>query len=206
MEPPQLPKGPTGSNARGDPLRKSETRTNDGNCQQRHGATWATMRRDRPTRPTQRNGRGHAQDIPREHKQSPPQKRTRPPPRRSEGWNERLRQGLQLRNKREKGDRPLKGKDQAESEELSLTLCLREGKSKRTDSPRAPREPSGRGRSSTRRRSPPSLKDNPLTGGRAGQVDLEVDRRSREHNGENQEPPKTRSLREDHTERGNQRL
>ena len=31
--------------------------------------------------------------------------------------SERLRQGLQLRNKREKGDRPLKGKDQAEREE-----------------------------------------------------------------------------------------
>ena len=63
------------------------------------------MRRDRP----QRNSGGHAQDIAKERKQSPPQKQTRPPPRRSEGWNERLRQGLQLRNKREKGDRPLKG-------------------------------------------------------------------------------------------------
>ena len=39
--------------------------------------------------------------------------------------SERLRQGLQLRNKREKGDRPLKRKDQAEREELSLTRCLR---------------------------------------------------------------------------------
>ena len=67
--------------------------------------------------------------------------------------SERLRQGLQQRNKREKGDRPLKGKDQAEREELSLTRCLREGNGKRTGSPRAPREPSGRGRSLTRRRS-----------------------------------------------------
>ena len=33
-----------------------------------------------------------------------------------------------------------------------------------------------------------------------------MDQRSREHNGENQEPPKTRSLREDHPERGHQRL
>ena len=32
----------------------------------------------------------------------------------SDGMSERLRQGLQMRNKREKGDRPLKGKDQAE--------------------------------------------------------------------------------------------
>ena len=51
-----------------------------------------------------------------------------------------------------------------------------------------------------------NLKDNPLTGGRAGQVDLEADLRSGEHNGENKEPPKTRSLREDHPERGHQRL
>ena len=70
-----------------------------------------------------------------------------------DGMSERLRQGLQLRNKREKGDRPLKGKDQAEREELSLTRCHREGNSKRTSSPRAPREPSGSGRSLTRRRS-----------------------------------------------------
>ena len=47
------------------------------------------MRRDLTTRPTQRNGGGHAQDIARERQQSPPQKRTRPPPRRSEGRNER---------------------------------------------------------------------------------------------------------------------
>ena len=117
------------------------------NRQQRHGARGATMQRDRSMRPTQRNGGGHAPDIARERQQSPP-------PRRSEGWNdERLRQGLQLRNKREKGDRPLKGKDQAEREELSLTRCLREGNNKRTGSTRAPREPSERGRSLTRRRS-----------------------------------------------------
>ena len=64
--------------------------------------------------------------------------------------SERLRQGLQQRNKREKkGDRPRKGKDQAEREELSLTRCLREGNSKRTVSPRAPGEPTGRGLSLT---------------------------------------------------------
>ena len=90
----------------------------------------------------------------RERQQSPPQKRTRPPLRRSEGWNEGATPtGHQQRNKREKGDRPRKGKDQAEREELPLIRCLREGYSKRTGSPRAPREPSGRGRSLTRRRS-----------------------------------------------------
>ena len=134
------PRAPRDQTQGETPLHKSETRTNDGNRQQRHGARGATMRRDRP----QRNGRGHTQDIARERQQSPPQKRTRPPPRRSEGWNERLRQGLQLRNKCEKGDRPRKGKDQAEREELSLTRCLREGNSKCTGSPRAPRELPGR--------------------------------------------------------------
>ena len=74
------------------------------------------------------------------------------------------------------------------------------------------RQPQGAKRTTKKKPKPhpkeksPSLKDNPLTGGRAGQVDLEVDQRSREHNGENQEPPKTRSLREDHPERGHQWL
>ena len=66
--------------------------------------------------------------------------------------SERLRQGLQLRNKREIGVGPLKGKDQAERPELSQTRCRSEGHSKRAGSPRAPRESSGRGRSLTRRR------------------------------------------------------
>ena len=66
--------------------------------------------------------------------------------------SERPRQGLQLRNKCEKGDRPLKGKDQAEREELSPTRSLREDHSKCTGSHRSPRESSGRGRSLTRRR------------------------------------------------------
>ena len=54
-----------------------------------------------------------------------------------------------------KRDRPRKGKDQAEREELSLTRSLREGNSKRTGSPRVPGEPTGRGGSLTRRRSLP---------------------------------------------------
>ena len=41
---------------------------------------------------------------------------------------------------------------------------------------------------------------------RAEQVDLEADLRPGEHNGENQEPPKTRSSSEDHLARGRQRL
>ena len=40
-----------------------------------------------------------------------------------------------------KSDRPRKGKDQAEREELSLTRSLRKGNSKRTGSPRVPGEP-----------------------------------------------------------------
>ena len=44
--------------------------------------------RDRQTRPMQRKGGGHSQDIARERQQGPPHKRTRTPPRRSEGWNE----------------------------------------------------------------------------------------------------------------------
>ena len=37
-------------------------------------------------------------------------------------------------------------------------------------------------------------------------MDLEADLRPGEHNGENQEPPKTRSFSEDHPEKGRQRL
>ena len=72
--------------------------------------------------------------------------------------SKRLRQGLQLRNKREIGVGPLKGKDQAERPELSQTRGHSEGHSKRAGSPRAPRELSGRGRSLTRRRILPAQK------------------------------------------------
>ena len=112
-----------------------------------------------------------------------------------------------LRNKREKGDRPLKGKDQAEKEEPPPTRSRREDHSKCTGSHRMPRESSGRGRSLTRRRRlQAQKKNNPLTGGRAEQVGLEADRRPGEHNGENPEPPKTRSHSEDHPVRERQRL
>ena len=80
-----------------------------------------------------------------------------------------------------------------------------EDHSKRTCSHRAPRESSGRGRSLTRRRRL-QAQNNLLTGGRAEKVDLEADLRPGEHNGENQEPPTTRSFSEDHPVRGRQRL
>ena len=66
--------------------------------------------------------------------------------------SERLRRGLKLRNKREIGGGPLKGKNQLERLELSQTRGRSEGHSKRAGSHRAPRESSGRGRSPTRRR------------------------------------------------------
>ena len=118
--------------------------------------------------------------------------------------SERLREGLQLRNKREKGDRPLKGKDQAEREEPSPTRSRREDDSKRTSSHRVPRESSGRGRSLTRRRRRQAQKTTCRQ--EAEQVDLEADPRPGEHNGENQEPPTTLSYSEDHPARGRQRL
>ena len=64
----------------------------------------------------------------------------------------RLRHGLKLRNKRETGGGPLKGKNQRERPELSQTCSSSEGHSKRVGSHRAQREISGSGRSRTRRR------------------------------------------------------
>ena len=81
-------RAPTEPKSRGDAPLQELALTNDGNRQQTHRARGATMRRDRPTRPTQRKGGGHAQDKARECQQGPPQKQTRTPPRRSEGWNE----------------------------------------------------------------------------------------------------------------------
>ena len=69
------------------------------------------MQRDRPTRPTQRKGGRHAQpeSVSKAHRisgQGHHQEGAR------DGMSERLRQGPQLRNKREIGDGPLMGKDQ----------------------------------------------------------------------------------------------
>ena len=110
-----------------------------------------------------------------------------------------------MRNKREKGDRPRKGKDQGEREEPSQTSSLMEDHSKRTGSHMALRQSAGRGRSLTRRRRV-QAQNNLLTGGRAEKVDLEEDQWPGEHKGENQEPPMTRSSSEDHPVRGRQRL
>ena len=155
MEPPQIPKGPHGTKRKGRrpsakakcaPMMETvskdtvqEGRQCDGIEQRyrRKEMAKGTLRTqpESVSKAHRRRGQGHHQEGARD------------------GMSERLRQGLQQRNKREKGDRPLKEKDQAEREELSLTRCLREGNSKPTGSPRAPREPSGRGRSLTRRRS-----------------------------------------------------
>ena len=158
MEPPQLPKGPYGTKRMGRrpsakakraPMTETvskdtvqEGRQCDGIDRDRRRETAEGMLRtylDSVSKAHRRSGQGHHQGA-------------------RDGMSERLRQGLQLRNKREKGDRPLKGKDQAEREELSPTRCLREGHSKRSGSPRAPRESSGRGLSLTRRRSPQAQK------------------------------------------------
>ena len=82
------PRAPTEPNPRGDAPLQELTLTKNGNRQQRHCARGATMRLERPTRPTQRKSGGQAQDKARERQQGPPHKRTRTPPRRSEGWNE----------------------------------------------------------------------------------------------------------------------
>ena len=65
---------------------------------------------------------------------------------------ERLLQVLKLRNKREIGVGPLKGKNQLERLELSQTRGCIEGHSKRASSHRPQRESSGRCRSPSRRR------------------------------------------------------
>ena len=120
--------------------------------------------------------------------------------------SERLRQGLQLRNKLEKGDRPLKGKGPS-----------REGRTLADSQPQGGSQQAHRQPQVTKRivrqRPKPHLKEkasspknNLLTGGRAEQVDLEADLRPGEHNGENKEPPKTCSFSEDHPVRGHQRL
>ena len=150
--PPRAPAGPTQGET---PLRKSETRTNDGNRQERQGARGATMRRDLTTRATQRNGRGQAQDKARERQQSPPQKRTRPPPRRSEGWNEwATPTGPPTEEQtREEVIDPGRGRTKQRGKNFRWLAASWRVNSKRTVSPRAPGEPIGRGGSRTRRRS-----------------------------------------------------
>ena len=119
---------------------------------------------------------------------------------------ERLRQGLKLKNKREIGVGPLKGKNQLERLELSQTRGRSEGHSKRAGSHRAQRESSGRGRSSPQKEILPSTKDNLRTGGSAVQVAVEAYLWSGKNKGEIQELPKTRNLSEDYQERMRRRL
>ena len=133
------------------------------------------MRRDRATRPTQRNGWRHAQDIARECQQSPPQKRTRPPPRRSEGWNEwatptgpPTEEQTRERWQTPKGEGPSR-------EGRTLADSQPQGGSKQ-----AHRQPQVAKRIVRQRPKPhrkekaPSPKNNLLTGGRAEQVDPEA--------------------------------
>ena len=104
-----------------------------------------------------------------------------------------------------KRDRPRKGKDQAEREELSLTRSLREGNSKRTGSPRAPGEPTGRGVASPEGEvSKPKGQPADRGQSRVG----EPGSRPTVRGAQCREPRilKTRSLREVHPERGHQRL
>ena len=134
------------------------------------------MRQDRSTRLTQRKRlrarSGHSQRATAKPTAGVDKATTKKGAR--DGKRKRLRQGLQVRNKREKGDRHLKGKDQAEREGPSQTRSRMEDHSQRTGSHRALRELSGRGRSLTQRRRV-QAQNNLLTGGRAKKVDLEAD-------------------------------
>ena len=126
-------------------MRKSETRTKDGNRPERHSARGATMRRELTMRPTQINGGGHAQDIARSV-QGYHQEGAR------EGMSERLRQGLQQRNKREKKLQTPEGEGPSREGRTLADSQPQGGNSKRTGSPRVPGEPTSRGGSYTRRR------------------------------------------------------
>ena len=69
----------------------------------------------------QRRGGRHAQDIAIERQLGPPHRLSVQGPHQEgarDGMGERLRQGLKLRNKREIGVGPLKGKNQLERQEL----------------------------------------------------------------------------------------
>ena len=201
------PRVPTEPNAWGDAPPHKRNVHQWRNRQQRHGARGATMRRDWSTRPTQRNGWGHAQDIARERQQSPPQKWTRAPPRRSEGWNEWVTPIGPPTQEQTRERWPTPEGEGPSREGRTLANSQPQGGSQQ-----AHRQPQVAKRIVRQRPKPhpkekaQSPKNNLLTGGRAEQVDLEADLRPGEHNGENQEPPKARSFIEDHLVRGRQRL
>ena len=78
--------------------------------------------RDRQTRPMQRKGGVHAQDIARERQQGPRQSGQELHQEGArDGMGEQLRLGLKQRNIRETGVGPRKGKNTGESPELSKT-------------------------------------------------------------------------------------
>ena len=150
MEPPQLTKGPYGTKHLGRrPTAKAKlapmTETISKDTVQEGRQCDGIDQRDRRKETAEGTLRTQPESASKAHHRSG-QEGAR------DGMSERLRQGHQLRNKCEKGDRPQKGKDQAEREEPSPTRSRREDHSKRTGSHRAPRESSGRGRSLTRRR------------------------------------------------------
>ena len=166
MEPPQLPKGPYGTNARGDAPPQSETRTKrrkpsgKTRCKRGDNATGANHETDAKKRRRVRPGqsqRASAKPTAEADKATTKKERGKECVSDSDmasnrGTNERKR------------DRPQKGKDQAEREEPSLTRSLREGNSKRTGSPRR----TDRKRRKPRpKEKPPSLQDNQMTGDRA---------------------------------------
>ena len=153
MEPPQLPKGPYGTQRKGRrptskakcaPMTETVSKDTVQEGRQCDGNDQRDQRKERLRARTGQNQRASAKPTTEADKATTKKERGME--------RERLRQGLQLRNKREKGDRPLKGKDQAERKELSPTRSRREDHSKRTGSHRSPREPSGRGQSLTRRK------------------------------------------------------
>ena len=121
----------------------------------------------------QRKGGGHAQDKAKERQLGPPHKHTRTPPRRSE----RLRQGLKLRNKREIGVGPLKGKNSRRRAAAVMATVSAPAATGRKENLQAEAEAQAEG-------DIPSTNDNLRTGGRAVQVALEAYLRSGKNNGE----------------------
>ena len=154
MEPPQLPKGPHGTNARGDaPSQKRnahQRRKPSGKtrCKRGDNATGANNETDAKKRWRARSG--HSQRVSAKPTAEAYKATTKKEP--GEGMSERLRHGLQQRNKRKKklqtpeGEKPSReGRTLADSQPQG-------GNSKRTGSPRVPGEPTVRGGSHTRRR------------------------------------------------------
>ena len=116
MEPPQLSKGPYGTKRMGRrPSAKAKsapmTETVSKDTVQEERQCEGTDQRDRRKETAEGTLRTEPESVSKAHRRSGQghhQEGAR------DGMSERLRQGLQQRNKHEKGGRPLKGKDQAE--------------------------------------------------------------------------------------------